>query len=508
MPQIALPIEFFQKERRQAYSDWRAAFWRELLANSIDAGATEIKITIEPTAVVFDDNGCGMDLPVAENVYLSIGRSTKDGKGGVGGFGRARILTCFGMDRYSLRSRNYRIEGVGAEYTIQHGVTGRHGLALEVSSTEFPSVLTNRTYLERALNESYLPGVKFWINGEEFYPDRLRSPDDAQPFGPGGAYGSVGSMSDNSPYIGRCIVRVNGLSMFNRATQLTRVGVVVDLTPEMSRELLNANRDGGKPQLDKEIEAVVRALNSDPEAVQRKGWDIHRVEPGSHGARISERTKDWLQRKLGLVPPPKREKSIWDEDLATVTGSGYAEGPGRATLRGMSWEDPDKIEKLERMFEGHTRGWFLTTSKQALATEAARWKQENWSRLPLRDIQLILAWDAACEYSTRLLADVLDQNVEGWTTGLVFSSLMANCVYANGTRFLNLNPVIFRDAVGKLSADAARRYMLSIALHEVAHLITSQHDEQFARTLTSLMCVVDQGAGTQFIRAAERRIKQ
>jgi 3-isopropylmalate dehydratase small subunit len=65
---VTLPQSFFAKAKRE-YQDWRQAFFREVLQNSIDAGATDICFNIrqhsDTSAVItVTDNGCGMDRVV------------------------------------------------------------------------------------------------------------------------------------------------------------------------------------------------------------------------------------------------------------------------------------------------------------------------------------------------------------------------------------------------------------------------------------------------------------
>jgi HSP90 family molecular chaperone len=122
MPNISIPKSFFVKERRM-YSQWQFAFWREFFQNSIDAGATRIDIELEQVdnviRVEFRDNGCGMTREILENVYFSLGATTKGGEDQVGGFGRARILTCFSMKSYKIHTLDNLVIGEGGEYEIQ-----------------------------------------------------------------------------------------------------------------------------------------------------------------------------------------------------------------------------------------------------------------------------------------------------------------------------------------------------------------------------------------------------
>src|SRR4029079_304220 len=64
------------------------AFYRELVQNSIDAGATSIEVRIslqsddagQPTLrIVVSDDGCGMDRAAIETCLLVLFRSSKDG---------------------------------------------------------------------------------------------------------------------------------------------------------------------------------------------------------------------------------------------------------------------------------------------------------------------------------------------------------------------------------------------------------------------------------------------
>ncbi len=51
MPSISVPNSFFISERNTIYNDWRAAFWRELLSNAVDAGSSRIMIQTKSPCV-------------------------------------------------------------------------------------------------------------------------------------------------------------------------------------------------------------------------------------------------------------------------------------------------------------------------------------------------------------------------------------------------------------------------------------------------------------------------
>lgn len=130
---VAVPKSAYIAERDRFYSDWSRSFWRELFQNSIDAGATRIHVDLEETLgtgsfgrpprvdevtrVTFSDDGCGMDEDVLWNVYFRTGETTKKDGNSTGGYGRARLMTCFSQVRYAIRTRDMLVEGDGPEFT-------------------------------------------------------------------------------------------------------------------------------------------------------------------------------------------------------------------------------------------------------------------------------------------------------------------------------------------------------------------------------------------------------
>src|SRR3546814_14848485 len=103
---IAIPREYFVKERRELYADWILAFWREMFQNALDAGARKIRIGMEavsgvsgqPTVrITFLDNGKGMSRDTLEQVFFRLGSSTKNADmTTIGGFGRDRKSVVWG----------------------------------------------------------------------------------------------------------------------------------------------------------------------------------------------------------------------------------------------------------------------------------------------------------------------------------------------------------------------------------------------------------------------------
>ncbi|MCK5342356.1 MAG: ATP-binding protein, partial [Candidatus Heimdallarchaeota archaeon] len=99
---IVIGSDYFRKNARSDYASPLPFVWiREAMQNSIDAGATEIKISTEGNNITFTDNGCGMDLDVLTHKLLTLG-GTKKESGSVGGFGKAKEVLFFSWDEWFI----------------------------------------------------------------------------------------------------------------------------------------------------------------------------------------------------------------------------------------------------------------------------------------------------------------------------------------------------------------------------------------------------------------------
>lgn len=118
---VKIPFEFFRKVRRD-YRNWKQATIRELIQNSVDAGATRIDINIglrfgsNAVTMMCSDNGHGMNRDTLENVFLVLGGSKKEANS-LGGFGMAKMVL-FSADQYTIAINGWAAEGRGSEYTL------------------------------------------------------------------------------------------------------------------------------------------------------------------------------------------------------------------------------------------------------------------------------------------------------------------------------------------------------------------------------------------------------
>jgi hypothetical protein len=134
--QFKLPPEFFSKVLSD-YRDWKYAWVREVLQNSIDANSSEIDFKVEIisdllVSVTIKDNGSGMNRDVLENGFMSLGGSVKENADSVGGFGVASMMIAQSHDSYTIRSHDYVCTGSKGVYQITDSDTFTKGCEITV----------------------------------------------------------------------------------------------------------------------------------------------------------------------------------------------------------------------------------------------------------------------------------------------------------------------------------------------------------------------------------------
>ena len=494
MAQITLPREFFTKERNTGYSNWHRAFWRELLSNSLDAGATEFNVTREDDHLRIEDNGSGMSREVCENVYLSIGRSTKDSsEGTVGGFGRARILTCFSMDRYIIEGDGYRVEGSGAEYHIFESDPRERGLILNIFPDQSSLWLHNLTII---LNQCELPGLKVTFDGIQIYSTPLQ-PENGEYIPLASTdFGDLGSLSigkagfvsesllDSSGLsTGQIYFRVNGMAMFEHYSRVKKAALIVEIDPAVARSVLTANRDGLKPGAWDSIHALVEEVEREGKTALKK---VHREQLICGDLSKIELMNDGMAASREL-------------DL-THQGSPFAPTPDGLTAA------RDTLDFTPKGYFDKPMCFSVASSDQTFLAVANSWRPGFQTHAMSR---LFAAWVSACKLGLETFAKIRPHKNYHWLPGLVFRA----GVEAEAQRLshhlgviytLSINPIgpsrdVFPEEPAynphsllfNMTQPASRQRLFAVALHEIAHIDEMQHDSDYANTLTELMCQVD-----------------
>lgn len=259
--QVKVPQEFFAKSKLE-YSDWRWAFFRELIQNAYDAGATEIFFDLELSSIgtikiLCCDNGCGMNKDVLQNVLLALGGSKKP-DGSIGGFGYAKSLLFFAHKRYSVRTGHWLVDGIGGEYEMRQQPTSILGTAIEVEmESEGYSLEVFKEKLSRYASYLMLPRVmKLYMNSVEL-KTRFNDFEYSVPT----ALGDF-SFKEVNETASSVVIAVRGLPMFvQRIWSTSSVGFsgLLELSGD-SLDLLTANRDALKGTHSEMLNRIVQQM--------------------------------------------------------------------------------------------------------------------------------------------------------------------------------------------------------------------------------------------------------
>jgi hypothetical protein len=321
MPHIQIPKLFLKNERHQLYANWPPAFWRELVQNGVDAGAINITIRLTEEEnlvhVYFGDDGPGMTREVLESVYFRLGETTKLPDDAVhssfvGGFGRARILTCFSMLRYTLRTQGWLVEGDGPEYTIDAAdyVEGCH---LDIMIDDC-TLIEMEVGLRSFLRQSDVP-CNIIFNGVAWQGSATRGVRVARLHLDDREFASV--FVNPQGLIYHLIVRCRGLQTF---FQMSRVPsqVIIEIEPSLVREVLTGNRDAFAHRyrlvLDKFIEEMT--LNSSS------------LRQSSRASPVWVAATTFLSKRGDEIPSEIRDVFIYSEDGATTDSTLHGFLPG------------------------------------------------------------------------------------------------------------------------------------------------------------------------------------
>jgi hypothetical protein len=253
--QITFSKRYFQNVKKD-YGRFEDAWWREVIQNAVDAGATQITLGYEENDdgtrhVWCDDNGRGMSTSMFENVFLALGSTTKeDSPGQRGGFGKAREMILFPWLGWEVISNDFQSRGMafggpnGEPKPLIRSIPRRQGTNVSVI---MPSdAFTDHSYSEEYLNLCNLPHVQFTLTTINANGQRDRSkPADFAPRGE--EIDSIPGLCTftffkHSTYRG-FYFRVLGQYLFR--TNLNSEadgGVLVDILVK-STDVLTANRD-------------------------------------------------------------------------------------------------------------------------------------------------------------------------------------------------------------------------------------------------------------------------
>ena len=489
MATLKLGSQFFKKERNTLYSDWKTAFWREMLQNSIDAGSSRIDIRLasqeDGLLISFDDNGCGMTRQVLEDVFFALGETTKTGIDTVGGFGRARILTCFAMDRYTIRTKNLLVEGSGSEYEISNDspVSGCQFCIFtkDVGIHEMTCKLENVLQRSQIDCDVYINGVKWtkWM-----YRRAVARTLDC---------GSI-HVNKSQSTLGYIHVRVNGLWMFDIWNSYEHQ-VLVEVDVSKSRKVLSAARDSFHHQYQKEIEQWVAQLTVDKRSALREIRRKTKLIRGRGPLKLTlagsptqqKGGKSWAMDNVVLMQKhvtsgvPIVQSMAGIAQLSSIGAGGHENVRGSLDLDSVYIEDDTENPKIRRVIDNYDPTNWVDSVKNVRGEIQAYRKGANYRKL-------LTVWKVACEHALRALMSYNSIPELSWMVGWAFNDEAgAMHVKSEGSHALCLNPV---DSDGKMRYSFKDRVDLlaifALAKHEAAHVSVDVHNENFSTVHTEI----------------------
>jgi Histidine kinase-, DNA gyrase B-, and HSP90-like ATPase len=482
MSTIKIGPAFFKNELR-VYRDPILAFFRENVQNSVDAGSSRIDISLigngPITNVIFTDNGCGMTEDQLQNVYFVLGETSKTGPDSIGGFGKARILCLFSQDSYTIHTNNVLVTGSGADYSISYTDTHHKGVSLNINA--YNNGVNFKDKLEYYLSKCqldhkcdiYINGIKWNIWTRKNRVARTLS---------------FGTVYTNKSKESELLIRVNGTLMYKQYTNAS-AQVILEIDQNKSRTVLQASRDGLMYPYDTELNAFISEITLDKRSALKE-----------------KKSRSVLYKGKGLFSAKK--KQILDPN---TTYYNYTNSNTSSTISSSLVND-NGISSIINATNKHTVESYLgdmdqfsiylddDTDNPAIRKvidyyNPQKWKYEvvpsysqNYNKNSSRK-KLLLCWKVCCEKVIEILQNMMDgPDTINWAIGWTFSdNAKAKCASMDGAYYLLLNPCSSDGKMAYSITDKEDLYkIISLAIHEVCHIVCNYHDEDFAGNLTEL----------------------
>lgn len=244
------PVAFFKKVLRD-YSDWKFAFIRECLQNSIDAKSKNISIDFIKDEegfchCIIKDDGIGMTQDILETYFLSMGESNKicDGEQ-TGGFGVASLLITQPHKNFVIKSFDYVCSGSNGSYEIEKSNSPMtNGVFLDITfdQSEIREFYSLEAVVKKWAKYANIPSITLTLNDEKIDINKAKFDYKFNT-----ELGEIQFSDDHNIYNSCFYVRINKQPMFcvsisTNSKSVNFVGVL-DLNGS-SLEYLTSNRDG------------------------------------------------------------------------------------------------------------------------------------------------------------------------------------------------------------------------------------------------------------------------
>lgn len=334
---IRIGEAFYGKALLDYRPDWRPMWWREVIQNSVDAGRKkngmhnytkiDLKVEAQPDGsrlVSCTDNGGGMDWDTFKNKFLALGESGKPAggrydyrkemartraateeteEGDAGGFGEAKRLLILPWLDVEVHCRDWITRATPnkeEEFDPKPAPFFLDGMRLTVRMPA--SNYCDEEHALRVITRSFLPTVRFTVNGKGYKADLPLGEKEIEPFaeecsGKALLYHSPRSRkfrADNTAdsidgykpkKTGEMIVRKRGIWMFSLPVESKVPGYLVLRLVAPSVDVLTASRmQIGDYELSDAVSAQLRELARDHhKALKSKKNHVWRPYKGSLG---------------------------------------------------------------------------------------------------------------------------------------------------------------------------------------------------------------------------------
>jgi len=468
---VGLPDGYFLKMAKADYRDYRAALWREIYQNSIDAGATRIEVSWDRNSrtITIVDDGCGMDLNTLRNRLLVLGGSKK-AEGATGAFGKAKELELFSWEVYELHTNNLLLTGSGNEYTIIEVPEYLDGTSISLVIQEdedfgyltgFAKIVAQKTETNCAI---IVDGTLVECTATK--GELIKTLDC-------GAIYVNGDLPANS----YAKVRMNGIWMFDQYAGQDTPHITLELSGS-SVASLNSNRDGMKNCCLDEANKFFHRLASDrmsalhPEKVELK---LHTEGEDGQLVEMSDEDMEFINQRFRMEDRAGFLKGMADfmaancEDLDRKLTEMRALGEiepdtenpyERMKFFGFHW---DTIHKFTKGQENQAKNFIDGSAQKA---KRAKTLMTMWGET-IRQVMLDIK-----EYRSFTIGFNWDENQQ------------AQLAQENGALCFYLNPSI----LGKYPLTNKKmlvKKLRLLATHEVSHISRDHHDEYFMMEMES-----------------------
>jgi len=305
------PTDEWMKNRTREYRDFKTAWWREVIQNSVDAGATRIELVCKEGpdgnwVVSCSDNGKGMtrdQVQDAQKGFLMFGGTSKTfSSTSTGAFGEAKQMLVLPWIGYRLLTEDKEYVGKGDEWG-KRAAPMRKGVMLEViMPADFHTTPEDAAFV---LKRSWIPGITFLLNGKVVATGTSTPTDEKKKLDEIRDQGIIWEFPKRKDEAAEVIVRKNGIWMFSEEfPQSAKHSIIVEVTGPSTR-MFTSNRDGFGGLAD-DLRSRIREMNAEVASEgkirkkQRKPFEVFYRGTGqfSVGSPLPEREME-LKEAMG-----------------------------------------------------------------------------------------------------------------------------------------------------------------------------------------------------------------